>query len=240
MGLRTQASRAQEFERLRSHRHRWYKVQPWEDLRGGTMAPWFSRLLSLSWAGESSHRFSTAEAAKAVQAMYANPKYSRFGSQSSYRRSGWRCWNQPAAICEARSWRPKGWGSLPFRVWFRRSHCVLLHSQVLVLHCSGEVVVDHVEHVDHVDHWLGGPACPFLATEYYWVHGCWTPKTPNAMQELIKNSARATVEVRRRLLEIAGEDMGFTISSISYQKWRLILDNMRGNHQELAVMSRLA
>ena len=38
------------------------------------------------------------------------------------------------------------------------------------------------------------------------------------MQELIKNSARATVEVRRRLLEIAGEDMGFTISSISYQK----------------------
>jgi hypothetical protein len=28
------------------------------------------------------------------------------------------------------------------------------------------------------------------------------------MQELIKNSARATVEVRRRLLEIAGEIRG--------------------------------
>jgi hypothetical protein len=38
-----------------------------------------------------------------------------------------------------------------------------------------------------------------------------------------------------RLQGRSGEDMGFTTSSISYQKWRLILDNTRGNHQELAL-----
>ena len=58
------------------------------------------------------------------------------------------------------------------------------------------------------------------------------------MQELIKNSARATVEVRRRLLEIAGEirgDQGIHHIIHILPEMTVDIDNTRGNHQELAL-----